>query len=224
MSSPHVAGAAALIVSLGVTEPSEVESVLRRSARKLPRSAGGRAEFGAGALDAASALRRVALGHVVGRLLALSLCIFLLFRSARRERHGTSPWRPRFLVPALLTGPGLLFFAPFLLPRHNDFVDVLARPMGEWDLLFGTSLHGFLPLCNVLWPFGLSLILLGVRGARPVLAGFATGCAAFLGALALQGGVYSPLGQMGLSAFAGVNAILCLLLARLVLRDPRRMA
>jgi hypothetical protein len=114
-----------------------------------------------------------------------------------------------------------LFFAPFLLSRHNDVVDLFARPLGDWDLLLDASLHGWLPLANVLWPFGLTLIALGVRGARPVLAGFATGMAAYLAALAVQGGIHSALGGLGLAVFAGANALGCLMLARLILVERR---
>jgi serine protease len=219
MASPHVAGTAALLVSLGVTDPSAVEKALYKGARKLDGSASGRAKFGAGALDASSAVTRVMLTRVVGRLLALALAIFFVFRKRRRETSRGSPWNARFLAAALATGPGLLFFAPFVLPRHNDFVDFFARPVGEWDLLVSASFHGFLPLANVLWPFGLVLLLFGVPRLRPVLAGLATGTAAFLAATLVQGGVYSPLGHAGLAIYASLNALACVLLARLILSD-----
>ena len=221
MAAPHVAGAAALLVSMGLTDPSGVEQTLAKSARKLDGSARGRERFGAGALEASRAVTRLALARVVGRLVALCLVLFVLFRWLRREDARQSPWTPRFLVPALLTGPGLLFFAPFLLPRHNAFVDLLSRPLGDWDLLLDVSLHGYLPLANVLVPFGLTLLGLGVRGARPVLAGLATGTAAYLVALAVQGGVHSALGGVGLTLFAGANALACVLLARLVMLERR---
>jgi serine protease len=50
MASPHVAGVAALLVSLGVTDPTEVRAILRRTAKpKAPTS-----QYGAGLLDAAA--------------------------------------------------------------------------------------------------------------------------------------------------------------------------
>jgi serine protease len=221
MAAPHVAGAAALLVSMGLTDPDAVEHTLARSARSLDGSARGRAKFGAGALEASNAVTRLALRRVVGRLLALALAIFFVFRRRKGEDSRGKPWNVRFLATALATGPGLLFFAPFVLPRHNDVVDFLARPVGEWDLLLSASAHGFLPLANVLWPFLLTLFAFGVPRARPVLAGLATGTAAFLGATLVQGGVYSPLGHAGLAVFAAANALACLLLARLILaRQP----
>jgi serine protease len=217
MASPHVAGAAALLVSLGVTSPDAVEKALLGSTRKI----GSAREFGKGALDAEKALRSVALRQTITRLLFLSLSIFLLFRWVRRSNVEHNPWRPGFLGSALFAGPGLLFFAPFLLPRNNDLVDLFARPLGDWDLLLNASLHGYLPLANVLLPFGLTLVLLGVRPLRPVIAGFATGTAAYLGATLVNGGVQSALGVVGFSLFAGANALACLVLARLVLVERR---
>jgi serine protease len=219
MAAPHVAGAAALLVSLGVSSPASVENALKRHARRLDTSARGRAHFGAGALDAAATLRRVALERTVGRLLALSLVIYLLFRSVRRRVPGATPWTPRFLAPALFAGPGLLFFAPFLTGRHNDLTDLLARPLPDWDILLGASLHGFLPLGTVLLPFGLTLLFLNLRGARPVLAGLSAGLAAYCTAAAVQGGIHSPMGSLGLALFAGTNALTNVLLARLILTE-----
>ena len=219
MASPHVAGAAALLVSLGVSEPAKVEQALTRGARKLDGSAEGRFQFGAGALDAATTLGRVALERTVARLVALALVIFVVFRSLRRREPVASPWTPHFLLPALFAGPGLLFFAPFVIGRHNDLVDLVARPLPDWDILLGASLHGFLPLGTVLLPFGLTLLLFGVPRARPVLGGLAVGIAAYLLAAAVQGGIHSPMGRLGLALFAVANAVACVLLARLVLAE-----
>lgn len=219
MASPHVAGAAALLVSLGISDPAAVERALTKHARKLDDSAKGRFQFGAGALDASRTLGRVALERTLGRLVALSLVIFFVFRRARRKDPRLTPWTPRFLGPALLAGPGLLFFAPFLLGRHHDVVDLLARPLPDWDILLGASFHGFLPLGTVLLPLGLTLVFLNLRGARPVLAGLAVGIAAFCLAAAVQGGIHSPLGRWGLAFFALLNATACALLARLVLTE-----
>jgi serine protease len=53
MAAPHVAGVAALLVSLGITDPDEIRSILRRSAK--PR--GAKEQYGAGLLDAAAAVK-----------------------------------------------------------------------------------------------------------------------------------------------------------------------
>ncbi len=55
MAVPHVAGVAALLHTLGVTDPDEIGTVLTRSALVHKRDT--RNDFGAGALDAAAALK-----------------------------------------------------------------------------------------------------------------------------------------------------------------------
>ncbi len=217
MASPHVAGAAALLVSLGVTEPDAVERALTASAERIDRSASGKKKFGAGLLSARASVTRTALTQLIARLLALAALIFIAFRWARKKGRAPSPWHPSFIIPALATGPGLVFFAPFVLPRSNDVVDVLARPVADLDLLLDAGLHGFLPLANVLLPLALTLVLLGVRGSRRPLAGVALGTAAYLTSVVLLGNVYSPVGSVVLTAWCALNALACLLLARLVL-------
>src|SRR6185295_15106897 len=69
MASPHVAGAAALVVSLGVTDPVAVEEALRKSARVIDDSDAGQKLYGAGILHAGAAVERVTLHHALVRLL-----------------------------------------------------------------------------------------------------------------------------------------------------------
>jgi serine protease len=216
MASPHVAGTAALLVSLGVTHPEAVERTLRATAR----SAGPASEFGDGILHSAAAVERAALTHLVVRVLALAALIFVVFRGSRKRGALTSPWSPAFLIPAFAAGPGLLFFAPFLLPRHHGVVDFLARPIGDWDLLLSAGLHGYLPLANALIPFALVLLFLSVRRLTPVLAGFSVGTAAYLCSVAVLRDVASPGGTLLLTLWCGLNAVACYWLARVVIR-PR---
>lgn len=53
MAAPHVAGVAALVVSLGVNNPKDVEAILLKTAQKKDDTA----KFGAGILDAAAAVK-----------------------------------------------------------------------------------------------------------------------------------------------------------------------
>ena len=85
------------------------------------------------------------------------------------------------------------------------------------DLLLDASLHGFLPLANVALPLVLTLVFLGVPGSRRPLAGVALGTAAYLASVIVLGNVYSPVGSAVLTAWCAVNALACMLLARLVL-------
>jgi serine protease len=220
MASPHVAGAAAMLVGLGVTDPKAVEEALRASARKVDDSAGSEKLYGAGILDVAAATQRVTLVHGVFRFLAVLAFGMLVWASSKKlaaKKAGgtaTSPWRMSFLVPALAAGPGLLFFAPWVLPRVYLPVDLLARPLPELDFYIGASLHQWLPLASALLPFALTTVFYGVRSLRPLVAGLSVGTAAYLASVAALGEMTGPFGKTALLAWCAVNAVLCLWIAR----------
>jgi serine protease len=225
MASPHVAGAAAMLVGLGVTDPKAVEEALRASARKVDESEGAEKLYGAGVLDVAAATQRVTLVHGVFRFLAVLAFGMLVWASSKklaaRKAGGsaTSPWRMSFLVPALAAGPGLLFFAPWVLPRVHLPVDLLARPLPELDYYIGASLHQWLPLASALLPFALTTLFYGIRSLRPLVAGLSVGTAAYLASVAALGEMSGPLGKTALLAWCAVNAVLCLWIARTNLTD-----
>jgi serine protease len=222
MASPHVAAAAALLVSLGVTHPPAVERLLSSSARQVDDSPRGHAFFGAGILQAERATLRAALLAVVARVLMLALVLLWVFRWNRRSGERASPWTPGFLIAAFATGPGLLFFAPFVLPRHFDVVDLLARPLGDWDLLLNASWHRFLPFAHVGVPLAFTVLLLGVRRLTPALAGLSAGTAAYLLSVAVLGQAAAPFGRVLLIAWCIINAFACVYLARLLLSERAR--
>jgi serine protease len=222
MASPHVAGGAALLVGLGVTEPKAVEEALRARARVVDSSDEGKKLYGAGILQAADAASHVTLVHALVRLLALLGITFLVAQSARKlNAKATSPWGLGFFVTALAAGPGLFFFAPWVLPRVNLAIDLLARPIGDMDFYIGASLHRFLPLANALIPFGLTALFFGSKVARPVVAGFAVGTAAYLTSIALLGEAASPFGRVGLIAWCLINAAACAWIARTNLSETK---
>lgn len=215
MASPHVAGAAALVMSLGVTDPSAVEDALRKSARVVDSSDAGKKSYGAGVLQAAAAAERVTFHHVLVRLLALVGITLLIARGARKKNaNAASPWSPLYWLPALAAGPGLFFFAPWILPRVHLAVDLLARPIADLDLLLGVSFHRFLPLANALIPFGLTALAFGVKKLRPAIAGFSAGTAAYLASIVVLADATGPFGKFGLMAWALGNAIACMWIAR----------
>jgi serine protease len=216
MAAPHVAGAAALMVSLGVTDPVAVEAALRAGARKVDDSDGAAKLYGAGVLQAADAASHVTFMHALLRLLGVLGITFAVARAARKASgdKATSPWRASFLVPALLAGPGLFFFAPWVLPRVNLAVDLLARPLADMDLLVGASLHRWLPLANALVPFGLTALTFGVKAARPAVAGLAVGTAAYLASVAVLGEAFGPFGKLAMIAWCAANAVACAWIAK----------
>lgn len=222
MASPHVAGAAALVMGLGVTDASAVEDALRDNARKVDDSANGQLLYGAGIVDAGASASAVTARQTIFRLVALLVTTLLVARAARKKNDSaTSPWRLDFLLPALATGPGLFFFAPWILPRVSLPVDVLARPIADMDLLVGVSLHRFLPLANVLLPFALTAVLFGVKRLRPFIAGLATGTAAYLFATVALNSAAAPFGRVALVAWCALNAALCMWIARTNLAETR---
>ncbi|WP_437675579.1 S8 family peptidase [Sorangium sp. So ce131] len=222
MAAPHVAGAAALLVGLGVSDPRAVEDAIRAGARVVDDSESGKLLYGAGILDAASSVARVTQSHIVVRMLALLLLAGWVARRARKkDANATSPWQVSFLIPALAAGPGLFFFAPWILPRVDLAVDVLARPIADLDLLIGASVHRWLPLANALIPLGLTTLFFGVKKLRPAIAGIAVGTAAYLTSVVVLGEVTGPLGRVALVVWCAVNAAACLWIARTNLSASR---
>ena len=222
MASPHVAGAAALLVSLGVSDPDAIEQKLEGSARVVDDSAAGKKLYGAGILDAANAVRKVTFEHAamrLGMLLGLSLLVSMMAR--RKNAKSSSPLRPAFVLGGLLAGPGLLFFAPLVLSRVHLGVDLLSRPLGDLDLYVGASLHKLLPLANALVPAVLTAVTFHSKPLRLFTAGIAVGTAAYLGSVAVLAESAAPFGSAALSVWCAVNAIGCMLIARLNLAEAK---
>ncbi|MFS8069222.1 MAG: S8 family peptidase [Byssovorax sp.] len=222
MASPHVAGAAALIVGLGVTDPIAVEEAIRKSARVVDPSDEGVKLYGAGVLQAGAAAEQVTFKHLAARLAALLAITLIVARAAKkRNPEATSPWRLSYWLPALAAGPGLFFFAPWLLPRVHIAVDLLARPLGDLDFFIGASVHRWLPFANALIPFGLMALSFGSKRLRPWIAGLAAGTGAYLVSVATLGETTGPLGHTALLAWCGLNAAACIWIARTNLSETK---
>jgi serine protease len=225
MASPHVAGAAALIESLGVTDPAAVEEALRKGARVVDTSPGAEKLYGAGVLQAAASVERVTFMHALVRILALVGVSLLVARSARKKNaSATTPFalgRLDYWIPALITGPGLFFFLPWVLPRVHLAVDLLARPLADADLMLGVSVHRFLPLANALIPFGLTALAFGAKQLRPAIAGVAAGTAAYLASVVILADATGPFGKVLFLGWALGNAVACAWIARINLAESK---
>lgn len=219
MASPHVAGAAALVVGLGVTDPDAVYAALASSARVVDDSDGASKLYGAGILDAASAVQSVSLKQSIVRLLLLLGIVGFATVGARRKVKSASPFHLSFWVAALATGPGLLFFAPWFLSRVHTAVDLLARPVAELDMYVGASVHAYLPLANGLVPLALAALLFGVPRARHAIAGASAGTAAYLLSVAVMGDSAGPFGKVALIAWCAINALVCFWFAKVHLAE-----
>lgn len=217
MASPHVAGAAALLVGQGVTDPDSVKAILQATA--TPKE--DKNLFGAGILEAGKAAVRTHWAHVAVRLIALSALAFALARRIR-QKGGKVEGGMGKVAGALFGSVGLLPFLPLLgIPARSGsmrwIVELGMKPLGEWTLLFSPGLHKWLPLASALPIFGLTALVLGNKHLRPILGGLALGTSALLAQLAVSGETFYALGPFMLRVWCVVNALLCLWVARLAL-------
>lgn len=212
MASPHVAGVAALVVSRGITNPDEVEQILKRTA-KHPNSVEWDKEYGAGVVDALAAVdasaesyapERAGLAGLLGLLGLTSLGAAGLATRRARVAAGVS----------MIAGAGLAAGALGCAPLAYS----LAGATGS-VAAFGSPL-----VLSALVPVLLTLLLLGVRPLRSLLVGLNLGYAAML----LHGAIVLPTLVSGLPGGPGVdrlwlaaNAVLALALARRTARVQR---
>jgi serine protease len=221
MASPHVAGAAAMLVSQGVTDPEAVRSALQSTADPKDDAT----KFGAGILNVGAAAAKVHWRHVAVRaVLAIGL-LMLLARRVRRKggepARGFGTW-----LGLLVAGVGLAFFAPLLglaakAGRLRILVELASRPLGEWDLVASAQVHRWLPLANAIPVIALTTLLFGVRRLRPLLAGLAIGMTAFTTQLAIAGEVATPFPMLATRLWLVLNAGICAWIALIALdRKP----
>ncbi|HEY1960355.1 MAG TPA: S8 family peptidase [Polyangiaceae bacterium] len=218
MASPHVAGVAALLVGQGVTDPGALRADLESTARpKAEKNL-----YGAGILDAAAATTRVFYMHLALRLAAL-LGLALLIARRIRKKNGKFRWTAGATLGALVTSVGLLPILPLVggLARAGSlrgWVELLARPLGEWDIaLLGAGIHKFLPLASAAPALVGALLFFGSKRLRPLVGGVAIGSAALLVQLAWSGETAFFLGGAAMRIFAVVNALVCAWIARTAL-------
>lgn len=222
MASPHVAGAAALLVGQGITDPAAVKAVLTSTA--TPKE--DKNLFGAGILEAGTAVIHTHWMHVALRLVAL-FGLFALVARRIKKKGGTMEKGAAKWIGGLAAGVGLLPFLPLTgVPARAGalrWVSELAmKPLGEWDLVLGApGLHKWLPLASALPALGLTLLFFGVRRLRPFAGGVALGSAALLTQLAVSGEAWFAMGPFALRLFAAANVAVCLWLARMSL-DAKR--
>lgn len=249
MASPHVAGVAALIHSLGVTDPDRIEQVLKKSATLVkddPQNV-----FGAGRLNADAAVN-LALreqspwfwwlspkvwGGFVGGLLGLFSGNRLWF-----DGSALNFW-PKLLMIGLAWGLTLLFRIPrYSLPLWTGLVlgssglfflrGVYLTDLPQWPLrvmasslpeLAGTLLDttALNPLsANVLIPFGLMAMLLGNKAWKWFAIGSGFGVAACLAVSAAIAPEMQWITDVTMArGFLGVNALLALGLTSISLKD-----
>ncbi len=221
MASPHVAGAAALLVGQGITDPSAVLATLQATATPKEDTN----LFGAGILEAGSAVVRTHWMHAAMRLVAL-FGLFALVARRIKAKGGTMEKGAGKWLGALFAGVGLVPMLPLLgLPARSGAMrwvtELAMKPFGEWDLLFAPSLHKWLPLASALPALALTMLFFSAKRIRPFVGGVALGSAALMTQLAVSGEAWFALGPFAMKLFAAANVAACLWLARMSL-DAKR--
>ena len=111
MATPHVAGAAALVMSLGVTSPGAVERLLTSTAK----SAGDSEKYGAGLLDVAAAVRTETVWWALFRIAFAAVGAWFALKHARKIGQLRPNEKPGALLWAGLgLGAGVV-----VLPLHH---------------------------------------------------------------------------------------------------------
>lgn len=209
MASPHAAGVAALIVSQGVSNPKEVEKIMKATA-KHPNAKEWDQEYGAGIIDAEQAViaarssydgERLGFAGLIGLIATSGLGLAGI--GATAMTRGSVARRSAIAGAGLLAGVGVALGA-------------IGMPLAY---AFGIGLAGSGVLLSALVPLLAVLTLLQVKPLRGFLIGLSLGWAALLahGAVVLPTLIEGiPGGASWDRAWLLANAIACALLARKV--------
>lgn len=249
MAAPHVAGAAALVKAMGVENPDEVLSVLKESARAVTSDPLN--HYGAGQLDVGAAVKLAGQQQISPRdffrwlrdngylnprfwidggavaiapKIAMVLGSYLLAWILRRYFPFRWSWG---MASGLVAGSSGLFFLRGLY--LFDAPQWPFRVMGSSIPELGNAIQGTSALnpifASVLIPGFLILLLLGHPQARWFAIGTALGISVCLATSAAIAPSLMWLGDgLGARLFLGINALLCLGLARLALRTEDAIA
>ncbi|MGZ6125740.1 MAG: S8 family peptidase, partial [Myxococcales bacterium] len=176
MATPHVAGAAALVMSLGVSSPAAVEEVLKSTARHAPESSSER--YGAGLLDAAAAVRKATFWWGLWRLAFAVLGAWFALRHAASVGQLRPSEKPGPLFWAgLAGGAGALAILAPLGGERISLLSFLALPPAAWPQRFLSPMAGYLGW-SALIPFALALpARLSARPLQSAFGGLVAGLA-----------------------------------------------
>jgi serine protease len=221
MASPHVAGAAALIVAQGITDPDAVRATLQASA--TPKE--DKNLFGAGILEAGKAAVRTHWVHLGVRIAALLVIAGLVLRRIKQKGGKLEKGKGK-VFGAILAGVGLLPFLPLTgVPARagalRPLAELLMRPFGEWDMLLSLNVHKWLPLASAAPLFLLVTLFFNNKRLRPFVGGFALGTAALMVQIGISGETFFALGGVGLKIFCVLNAAIAAWIARFTLDSKK---
>lgn len=244
MAAPHVAGVAALLFAQGAKSPDEVEKALYASATPMDGQSGWSERAGHGLLNAGKAMRALGAGTEAEAAaeplrpatlagvawsplwLALGTLCLVLLTIGRRERPGylNILVTPAFLVPLLAATVGFFFvrwLASGATGVAGNVAEVASLPIPDWErIIFGRGKLANPLFYSALIPVVASVVAIKAKGLRSVVAGLAIGFAGFLAYAAWSrapGLAYLPFSFLAIPWLV-VNALICALLARAMLR------
>ena len=198
------------------------KKILKDSARKPNNQAYTTDKYGAGIVDAPAAVLK-ARSATGGWQLGLGLVMAGAVAASARKRGLAVKLGGGYLA-GVIAGASGLFFLPYIAPSLSSapVIETLTHGLPSWDLsLLGPLGHGNALFFSALLPLAALAVGYGFPKARAPLAGLAVGVAAhlaFFAVVPMMSLHYVP-GVFGLaSMWLGLNAIVCLLLARLALR------
>lgn len=185
MATPHVAAAAALVISTGVTDPDRVREILEDSATDLDDPV----RYGAGSLNAAGAVKRAQRASGAGGLFcALVLAAGLFVKRRKRFGQAAHLVSAPFFATLMMSASGL-FFIREMVSADCFLTELLARPLLDWPALLSPSFHLTWLLGSVALPLAAVSLLLGVQRLRGALVGLCIGTAGYLLARSFLGDV-----------------------------------
>jgi serine protease len=212
MATPHVAAAAALLMSHGITSPDDVQNYLTKTASPAAESSADK--YGAGVVNAYSALN-AAVSRRKYKTLIFGIILFLILATVLnkgRSKIDRVPFSFSSLLGLLLGSTGLFFLSRIPFAGKSYFV---THSAAEWILpIGGASVYSNALLWSCLPALALVLIAYLWKKFVPLAAGFACGFACFLAA-----NIFMPVvdvswipGHLMDIAWLGINSIICLML------------
>jgi serine protease len=172
MATPHVAAAAALLISHGIEDPEAVRRYLQSSATEV--EGGSSEQYGAGVLNVHAALRSAYLFRNLKILALGTFLLIVLLTRINRKRSAIQKVPVNLLtILGLLLGSSGLFF--LRLP-YVENIYFLTHPVAEWQWgVFGAS-ASVTPLFFSALP-ALAILLFAYPWKRIIPFAFAFSCA-----------------------------------------------
>lgn len=216
MASPHVAAVAALIIAQGITNPTKVEEILKKSASTDQKSRYTNPKefqerYGAGIIQADVAVQTAITEQGSWRFGAGFLLSLLAFAGVRRkDMLGIAPRVTPLYAVGLVVASSGLFVLPLLM-GDAGIIAWISRPLAELDsMIFGFGFHQTPIFASALLPLGAAALLSGHKTLKYLAAGLAIGMSGFLAAevvLMTSDVLWIP-GTMLDKAWLAANAVL----------------